>query len=728
MNLKDNKLAIEAPIVQWEDAIPLGNGLMGGLLYGGGTRLKMSLDRGDLWDERPIPTTDEADFTFRHWLELKEAQCWEEIEKRFDNIFVHPTPTKLPGGRLEITLDPAMTVSEFTLDFEEAVGKAECAGHGGVEVFYSAVEGVALMRIDGPPPMDWHLVAPTVVQEKLGFSDAKTCRSGEARWFVQVIPEGHSYAVVGVMRRTNRHSLLAIAMASSSTDGSDPLAVGLSRAEGALDRGYESCIAPHKEWWRGFWGASQVTIPDAGVQAHYIFARYLLGSGSRTGAPPMPLQGVWTADDGLPPWKGDYHHDLNTQTMYISYLTAGHFDEGRVFLDFMWSLLPAFREFARRFYGTSGAMFPSIMSLAGKPLGGWPMFSLMPQGNASWVGWMFYRHWLYTRDETFLHERAYPFCAELGECLVGLLRPDEKGILRMPMSSSPEIFNNTPKSYLPPNSNYDHDGMVALFGGLAEMATATGRSEESTRWADLTGRVGERWADPRTGVLGFAKEVPFDRSHRHHSHLMAIHPYSQITIEGGEEERCVIEASLAALEQIGVGEWCGYSHTWAACMQARAGQAEAAFKNLAIYVDAFLSRSGFHLNSNQKGGPGWGWKWGFPRLFSLEGNFLAMEAVQEMLLQSWNGVVRVFPAMPAQWADAGFCGLRAEGGFQVTAERKAGRTTRIEVLSTVGGPLRLKSPWADVFVNGARRGADKNAMLKIFTRPGERLVFAGEAP
>ena len=114
---------------------------------------------------------------------------------------------------------------------------------------------------------------------------------------------------------------------------------------------------------------------------------------------------MWTADGGLPPWKGDYHHDLNTQMMYASYLAAGHFDEGRCFLEFLWERLPVFRKFAHDFYGTPGAMFPSVMSARGTALCGWPVYALMPQGNGSWVGWMFYRHWLYTRDDAFLRQR-----------------------------------------------------------------------------------------------------------------------------------------------------------------------------------------------------------------------------------------------------------------------------------------------------------------------------------
>lgn len=293
----------------------------------------------------------------------------------------------------------------------------------------------------------------------------------------------------------------------------------------------------------------------------------------------------------------------------------------------------------------------------------------------------------------------------------------------MPISSSPEIFNNTPEAYLPSNSNYDRDGMEALFNGLAEMAGALGQSEESDSWADRAGRLGERWADPQTRELGFAEGIPFDRSHRHFSHLMAIHPYGQVTLEGSEDDRRQITASLAALERIGTGEWCGYSHTWAAILHARAGDGETALHHLTTYCDAFISSNGFHLNCNQEGGPGWGWRWDNPRLFTLEGNFLAMEAVHEMLLQGWGGIVRVFPAVPADWQDVSFRDLRAEGGWKVSAQRSGGKVVQLKIESTVGGTLRLKSPWKGLTVNGKILEPAPDGLVERAAAAGETLLF-----
>ncbi len=193
--------------------------------------------------------------------------------------------------------------------------------------------------------------------------------------------------------------------------------------------------------------------PTLPYKNNITFHNIFYGAASRSDAPPMPLQGVWTADNGtLPPWKGDYHNDLNTQMTYIAYQEAGRFDEGASYLNFLWNRRKVFQDFAKDFYGTGGLACPGVMSYSGQPLGGWGQYSMSPTMSA-WSAHLFYLHWLYTADEKFLKEKAYPWCSGVGECMLGLLKPDEKGILKLPLSSSPEFFDNSPKAWLKPNSN-----------------------------------------------------------------------------------------------------------------------------------------------------------------------------------------------------------------------------------------------------------------------------------
>lgn len=186
-------------------------------------------------------------------------------------------------------------------------------------------------------------------------------------------------------------------------------------------------------------------IPDPALQLHFNLVQYYYGAASRQGAPPIPLQGVWSTDNGkLPAWRGDYHHDLNTELTYWAYLNSGRFDQGMSFLDFMDSLKPVHEKFAREFFGLpTGQVVPGVMALDGKPIGSWVQYTLSPTIGA-WVAQSFHLHWRYTMDKKLLTERAYPYCVSPGDALLGLLKPDAKtGKLKLPLSSSPEVHNNT---------------------------------------------------------------------------------------------------------------------------------------------------------------------------------------------------------------------------------------------------------------------------------------------
>jgi len=435
----------------------------------------------------------------------------------------------------------------------------------------------------------------------------------------------------------------------------------------------------------------------------------------------MPLQGVWTADTGgLPPWKGDYHHDLNTQATYIAYPTAGLFDEGLSFLDYNLDLLPQYRRFASDFYGLEhGAVVPGVADFKGQPLGGWGMYSLSPTHGA-WITQLFHRHWKMTGDTEFLNDKAWPFTREIAEALLALCREDERGHLKLPLSSSPEIHNNSLRAWLQPNSNYDLAMLRMAFETAAEMATVLGESDQAAKFRAALDKL-EPWHVDDDGVLMFAAGEPFSQSHRHHSHVMPIHPFSQLTIEDGPEAEDIINATLDAVEQHGTRAWVGYSFSWYACLAARAARAETALKYLKWYEWCTL-RNGFHVNGQQRGDQDIsGFKY---RPFTLEGNFLAMEAIHQMLLQSWGGKVRIFPAAPVDWAEASFRDLRAEGGFKVSATRQGGQTKSVKIEATVDQTLRLRDPFPEGDANWNRPVTRNGHLLEIALKAGETLEGA----
>ena len=723
-------LRLKAPIATWDEAVPLGNGILGGLLWGEGHTLRLSLDRGDLWDERPS----------KHFLEVRDRFNWVSMQRmvagnhmqEFNDVFdsnydYEGPPTKLPAGRLELTLDDAATLEEFELNLATAEATAKLERGGWVSAFINAAdvaEPVALLRIPSSVLKGVRLRSPESVK-KLNYPPPREGRAEDACWFEQQGAEGFSYAVYAAWKKTGASTLLAVTV-STSREGTSPLDVAATRVRKALKRGYAQVFAPHAAWWARFWNHSRVSVPDPGILRQYYLVRYFYGAASRRGASPMPLQGVWSADAGsLPPWKGDYHNDLNTQMTYIAYRTSGDFDEGACFLDYLWNLLPTFRRFARAFYDAPGAAVPGVMSLAGQPLGGWGQYSLSPTMGA-WNAHLFYLHWRHTGDAAFLRQRAYPFCREIGICLKALLKPDDRGVLKLPLSSSPEVFDNTRRAFLKPNSNYDLASLKMLFLALAEMAGALGEKQAEAEWSATALRLGDFHTAPN-GALLLDEDTPLPGSHRHLSNLMAIHPFNLITSEGGPRDRQVIAASLADWDRAGTRAWCGYSFSWMACLRARVGDAEAAWRNLDIYRRAFILRNGFHANGDQT-------KSGFSDLtyrpFTLEGNFLAMEAVHEMLLQSWSphpgsgegGVIRIFPAVPSRWHEASFQDLRAEGGHKVSARRENNGTTWFRLVAGHSDTLRVRDNFGGREIKWSRKGVKKEGdTFEIRLKKGEAI-------
>jgi len=716
----DLNLKLAGPITRWDEALPLGNGMLGGLLWGQDSTLRLSLDRGDLWDLRTPQRFSEPDFTWREMKKLVDADDMATLRQRFDSFYeVFKYPTKLPGGRLEITLDPALKIERFELGLAEAMGQVHLTNGTQIRGFYSATKPVAFFIIPGTQPIDLKLIAPTAVGQ-LGYPAAQQGGQAGEVWYVQKSVGKLQYATYAACRQVNGQTLVALTI-QASRDGSDPLSLARYIVQGVLNQGGDgmlSMLRAHQQYWRNFWSASRVRIPDLQHLRHYYLVQYLYGAASRTGAPSIPLQGVWTADsDQLPPWHGDYHHDLNTQMTYDAYQSAGRFTEGACFLDHMHRLLPRFRRFAQEFYESPGAAIPAVMTQEGDPMAGWVMYSLSPT-NGAWVGWLFYKHWLYTRDTADLR-RAYGFCTELGECLRHLLRPDAQGHLVLPLSSSPEIYDNTRRAFVKPNSNYDRDCMEALFRGLAHMARQMKAYEAVRLWSDLADKLGPRYVDEHH-ILMYAKDERMVHSHRHFSHSMALHPFDLMSIEGTDRDRQIIQATISQYDKLGTAQWCGYSFSWMACLRARVGDGDAALRYLDIYEKAFITRNGFHVNGDQL-------KAGYSnfqyRPFTLEGNFLAAQAVHEMLLQSWHDVIRVFPAIPAHWQQVGFEDLRAQGGFKVSARRTDGAMAWLRIKATQNATLRIFDNFKGQSVQWNRKDIMRQGShLVVKMKRGDMLV------
>jgi len=681
-------LTLPAPILKWDDAIPLGNGLTGGLLWGEKSNLRLSLDRGDLWDERTKVDFDPARRTFATFME-----CYKNRDREtWDRVFLAANKsikwTKIPGGRLEITLPQGLQCESFHLDFEKATGKVTLSDGTRVEAFFPANQPVALLRL--PKGARFKLIRPNSIN-LLGYPAPGFSDSDNEVAYTQKTTESFNYAVAAQWKEIDGQTMAIIAI-TNSKESDHPLALARERIAEGFKAGWDTLYAAHLKWWKEFYNTSSVTIPLPRLQHHYNLVKYFYGAASRAHAKPMPLQGVWTADaDTLPPWRGDYHNDLNTQMSYVAWQAAGLVDSGMAYINYYWDTLPQFRKYAREFFGVDGAMVPGVMTLGGQVMGGWLQYCFQPTAGL-WNGHAAYRHWKVTRDEKFLAERAYPWLAEVAGTVFSLCR-EEKGVLKLPYSCSPEWDNDKWSAFLEPNSNFDQALLLWSSAALEEMATALGKTEDAGKWAALHAKLAPLKFDEKTGALMVAEGVPFNHPHRHFSHTLAIHPLGILNVEQSEDARKAVRASVRQILDQSHRGWTGYSFTWAAALAARAGFADDALRHLVDFERAFVARNGFHLNGDQTRTILPNQRRRGSRAFTLEGNFLFMDAIHEMVMQSFDGTVRIFPTMPGSWKDAEFKDLRAEGGFKVSAERVGGVTKEVRIEATCNGVLKLRDPF-----------------------------------
>lgn len=324
------------------------------------------------------------------------------------------------------------------------------------------------------------------------------------------------------------------------------------------------------------------------------------------------------------------------------------------------------------------------MSIDGNSLGGWAMYSFSPT-NQIWLCQSFERYYRYTGDKVFLEERVYPYMKEVGKFIRGLLE-EKDGKYYLPISSSPEIHDDTIKAFLTPNSNYDLALMRYLFIQLISLAKEIGNREEK-EWQEILDKLPELAVNEQN-ILLLSPDEKLEESHRHCSHLMGIHPLRLMDYHS-EEGRKIIDASIHQLEVLGTGYWVGYTFAWMAELYAVQGNGNGAAYQLRTFWENFCSQNGFHLNGDYKN---CGCSQFHYRPFTLEGNMCAADALQEMLMQSENGIIDLFPAVPEEWLDetVSFTNFRAEGGILVSAALENGLVASLELNGNTGQKVRVR--------------------------------------
>src|SRR2546421_594890 len=292
--------------------------------------------------------------------------------------------------------------------------------------------------------------------------------------------------------------------------------------------------------------------------------------------------------------------------------------------------------------------------------------------------WTMYYYWLqyrYQMDDHVLRERVYPLLKlAIGNYLAYVARGDD-GRWHLPPTHSPELATV-------PDANYDLAllkwGLETLIAGAERL-----RLEEPLlpRWRDVLANLAPFPTDPAGLMVGRGR--PWQQSHRHYSHLLAIYPLRLITPDR-PDERALIETSLATWER-DISLFRAYSFTGGAAMHALLGHGDVAVTRLNQYLDAprYMEPNTFYAEA----GP------------VIETPLSAAASIQELFLQDWGGALRVFPAVPGAWLDAAVDRLRADGAFLVSGARRGGRTAWVRIASLAGEPCRLVVPdWESAIV------------------------------
>ena len=734
----EEKYNLEFPELadRWDEAMPLGNGWLGALIWQNGDRLRFSLDRVDLWDLRPVDNLSKPEFSFEWVQEQVRNDTYGRVQELFDAPYDNmPAPSKIPGAALEFDASLLGSVKSVILDVSEAVCMVEWENGVTLETFVHASEPYGWFRFknvpDGfspsiIPPQYQKLIesgedSPVAGQDlqRLGYEQGSVTAENNRQVYRQKGWGSFEYEVA-VNWETTGNTMTGIwSISSTFSEQEGQLKAEELTAQQIGQNKFDSSLSTHRTWWQNYWQSSSVSLPDSILEKQYYLEMYKFGSVARADAPPISLQAVWTADNGrLPPWKGDFHHNLNTQLSYWPAYTGNYLDLEEGFLNWMWKYKETFEEYTSTYFGTAGLNVPGVTTLTGQPMGGWIQYSFGPT-VASWLAQHFYLHWVYSKDAEFLREKAYPWLRDVAVFLDEISVKNEKGMRKLPLSSSPEIFDNSRRAWFAETTNFDLALIHWTYEKAAEMARELNLTEEAEKWKQINAEWPQLAVDPETGLM-FSPTVPYEQSHRHFSHLMAYHPLGLVDFSKGAEDKEIIQNTLDNLAEVGPDFWVGYSYSWQANLYARAFEGEKAAEALRIFAECFTLKNSFHVNGDQC-------KAGYSKMtyrpFTLEGNFAFASAVQEMLIQSHTGIVKLFPAIPSDWQDVSFSTLRTRGAFLISASMENGEVINVEITAEKDGEIVIENPFGDIEFSSDKEFEKNGKLITFKLAEGEKVVI-----
>jgi alpha-L-fucosidase 2 len=289
------------------------------------------------------------EFSYQWIVEQRLNNNYKPVQEYFDQPYDRePAPTKIPGAALEFKFTQGLILADAKLNIDEASSEISWKNGTRLTSFVHAVNPVGWFKFENlPDNFNIELIPPSYQAAikvsgdpvggddlgRLGYEQGTVTKVNNSITYHQKGWGDFSYDVIVTWKKVNTNTVEGVWTIRSNPDlfksNLDLKALALM-----LNTGFDQHRKSHLAWWSAFWAKSDLKVPDQTLQHQWEMEHYKFGSTARKNAPPISLQAIWSADNGrIPPWKGDFHHDLNTQLSYWPSYSGNHLEEAMAYLD-----------------------------------------------------------------------------------------------------------------------------------------------------------------------------------------------------------------------------------------------------------------------------------------------------------------------------------------------------------------------------------------------------------